>query len=173
MLNSILKIVEIIVPVISLIVAFFLLRESRKMHVLSSSPNLVFSFHSLSSNRIIGRLENIGYGIAYNIKVDLEPDFKIMRSTSLYKLFENVSYLAPKQFYDVDYGFVNINHKLIDFKPHKLIISWSKKKNDKKRYYFVTCFKESYFDSFPTSYSFNDLVKEIRDLNRNLKSKKI
>jgi hypothetical protein len=67
MLNTILKIVEIVCPVISVIVAYFLLKESRKLYKTATSPNLVFSFHSLSSNNVFGRLENIGNGTAYNI----------------------------------------------------------------------------------------------------------
>jgi len=172
MLNTILKIVEIVCPVISVIVAYFLLKESRKLYKTATSPNLVFSFHSLSSYNVYGRLENIGNGTAFNIKVEVIPDFNVFDSYSINQAFDNVSYLAPKQYYDVFYGAININHKLLGFKPHKLKISWTKKKNSKKKYHFETQFEDSYFDSFPTAHTFDDLVKEMKDLNRNLQSKK-
>ena len=173
MASDILKIVEIICPVISVFVAYFLLKESRKMYKMSTSPNLVFSFHSLSSYMIMGRLENIGNGTAYNIEVDVSPDFTVMKRKSLNKAFENVNYLAPKQSFDVLYCPININNRLIGFKSHSLKVSWSHKKKSNKRHYFDTHFEESYFDSFPSSHTFDDLVKEIKDLNRNLSSVKL
>ena len=172
-INSALKIVEIVCPIISVIVAYFLLKESRKMYNISTSPNLVFSFNSLSSHSIYGRLENIGNGTAYNIKVKITPDFEILRSKSINQVFNSLTYLAPKQCYDVNYGSININHKLIGFKAHKLQVSWTNKIKSKKMYHFEADFDESYFDSFPTSNTFNDLVKEVKNLNRNLKSKKL
>ncbi|NQV17833.1 MAG: hypothetical protein HQ534_04740 [Armatimonadetes bacterium] len=174
-INEISKIVEIVVPIIgiilaiiSVIVAYFLLRESRKMHVLSSSPNLVFSFHSSSQNRILGRLENIGYGTAYNINVKVDPDFQIMGRKSLQKIFKNVNYLSPKQCYDIDYGVINVDNNLKVFKKHKLTITWTRKKQDKKKEIFIANFEEDYFINFPCSHSFSDLVNSIDNLNNNL-----
>jgi len=152
------------------IVAYFLLKESRKLFKTTTS-NLVFSFHSLSSNNVYGRLENIGNGTAFNIKVEVIPDFTVLDSYTINQAFDNVQYLAPKQYYDVFYGSINIYQKLLGFVPHKLKISWSNKKKSNKRNHFETQFEESYFDSFPTANTFDDLVVEIRSLNRNLKAK--
>ncbi len=171
-INEIIKIVVpiigVILAIISVIVAYFLLKENRKMRELSTSPNIVFTFLSSSQNRILGRLENIGYGTAHNINVKVDPDFQIMGRKSLQKIFKNVNYLSPKQCYDTDYGFINIDNNLIGFKKHKLTITWTRKKQDKNKEIFIANFEEDYFKYFPCSHSFSDLVNSIDNLNNNL-----
>lgn len=169
-LDITLKIINLLALVINLMLVYFILKESRKMRELSSSPNIVFTFLSSSQNQILGRLENIGYGTAYNINIKVDPDFQIMGRKSLQKIFQNVNYLSPRQCFDIDYGFINIDNNLLCFKKHKLTITWTRKKQDKNKEIFIANFEEDYFKYFPCSHSFSDLVNSIDKLSNNLES---
>ena len=142
-----------ILAIINLLFAGFLVYQGKKMYVLLSKSDLVFSFHSLNQSNVIGRLENIGNTTAYNIKVKIDPDFEAMNN-SLQNTFDKLTYLAPKQRFDIYYGFININHELLGVVDHKLTISWSKSqknpKNPKKKLSVTFQFNKEYFKNFPT-----------------------
>ncbi len=171
-LELILRLFEIIFLLTNVFIAYFLLKEARKMRDLSSSSNLVFSFISLSSYSIIGRLENIGFGTAYNIKVKVEPDFKIMNEKSLEEIFKNVKYLAPKQSYDINYGYINIDDDLSGFSKHKLTVSWTNTIKNKSPKYFIVDFSKDYFKSYPYIKTIEDLIESIDNIGYQLKSRR-
>ncbi len=73
MILEILKIASIVVGIsvgiVNVIVAYKLLMETKKLREFSTKPELVFSLVPVENYLVVGRLKNIGNGIAYNIEV--------------------------------------------------------------------------------------------------------
>jgi len=177
MILEILKIASIVVGIsvgiINVIVAYKLLTETKKLREVSTKPELVFSLVAVEHYIVVGRLKNIGNGIAYNIEVKSDIDFQIFSGYSLSTAFRELKYLAPNQYFDISYGHINIKNEIINFKNHTLEISWTDTKEDlgirNTAKFFLS---KKYFKNAPRPFDFTQVTEAIERLREEIAKKK-
>lgn len=166
MINTV---INTVVISLTLVVAFFLLIEYKKMTRVATKPELIFSLFLAEKYIVIGRLKNIGKGIAYNIEVKSDKDFNILHDPPISNAFEEVGCLAPEQHFDITYGRINIKNEIMEFQNHTLEIFWTdtEKKSEKgnRAKFFLS---KTYFKNTPRTSDLSHVVDAIEDLKEEI-----
>lgn len=164
-------IVSNIVGLLNVIVAFWLVVEAKKMREVATQPELVFYLKLVNEYTVIGRLENVGNGVAYNIEITSENDFKLFHNNSFNSAFEKIKVLAPKQYFDVQINYLDVGNKIISLEKKSIIkVIWTKAKKNKKNFFVFTMELEgNYFQNVPRLESLSTIAKSIERLERHLK----
>jgi len=163
-LNNIFSfIVENLIGITSVVVMFLILWETMRWHRKESAPLLIYTLYIINEYTVIGKLENIGNGIAYNIKVECTPtDVKIFGG-SVDEKFNDLHYLGPKNSYPVQYGYLNTENDVTKLTKHDVIVSWTKKPNSNKKVMATFSIEEGYFKSYPRKPEIAKQVKDLKD----------
>ncbi len=156
-------IVENLIGIASVVVMLLILWETRWWHRKESAPQLIYTLDIINENMVIGKLENIGNGVAYNIKVECEPPGVEVFKSKMDEKFKPLNYLGPDDSYIVQYSYLNINDDVIDFKKHKVLVSWTKKQTATKRIQATFFIGEGYFKSYPRKKEIATQIKELKD----------
>ena len=164
-------IVTNIVGLLNIIIAFLLVIEAKRMREATTQPELVFYLKLVNEYTVIGRLENVGNGVAHNISVNAENDFSLFHRNSFNTAFDKIKTLAPKQYFDVQIDYLNIGNQIISLEKNTSIkVVWTKSNKKKNNFYeFTMELDKNYFQNTPRIESLSTIAKSIENLERYLK----
>ena len=172
MLSSVLSFIWTnIVGLLNVLIAFLLVKEAKKMREVTTQPELVFYLKLVNQYTVIGRLENIGNGVAYNVSVSADNDFILFHDNNFNTAFDKIKSLAPKQYFDIQIDYLNINNEIMSLEKNALIkVLWTNtKKLNKSIYEYSMILDKLYFKNTPRIESLSNIAEAIKELERNLK----
>lgn len=156
-------IVENLIGIASVVVMLLILWETRRWHRKESAPQLIYTLDIVNEYMVIGKLGNIGKGVAYNIKVEFDPQEISILGKNIKESFKALKYLGPQSSYNVQYGYLNIYNEVIDLREHKVVVSWTKKQKSKRKIMAIFFIGEGYFKSYPRKLEIAKQVKDLKD----------
>ena len=158
-----------IIGILNILIAFFLLKEAKKMREIATDSELVYSLQLIDDYTVIGKLENIGNGVAYNIEVASDVNFSTFYDVPINEAFKSLEYLAPKHSYYIKYGYLNINNEIIPFEDHNVTLKWTQsksvKRNKRTAQFFIS---GNYFKNTPGKVGLKEVVDAIENLGSRL-----
>jgi len=159
-----------IVTTAYVIISMKMLKEMKIQRKKLEEPNLVYYINNIGY-RIYGIIENIGNGVAYNIKTEINPKESIEEKEIL-KTIEYFSYLAPKQSISFSLGFIAINGHL-NFKKHKMILKWSKTKDGKSESKCICTINQNHLKCLIKNSELHEMTSELSEIKRAIKDIKL
>ena len=160
---------------VNILVAYFLLRETTKLRIIETEPELsIYLKHSLA---VMGVYEivvkNIGKGAAYNLHFSFDKDAEILKKIKGFRtinelgFYKGVRYMAPNQEYRTLFGGQELLAKPLSA-PLKISVGYSNKNKKVFKEIFEIDPGEYWGTNYFTNHTLNDITDRLETIAKNI-----